>query len=289
MNKLIPIVLVIIGIAVSLSTFFVDEREKAILLKFGTIERSDYEPGIHFKIPFVNNVRKFDSRILTIDQRPERFLTAEKKYLIVDSFIKWQIKDVEKDCLATGGDERRAGLLLYQIVNNGLRDEFGKRTIQEVITGDRAEIMGIMTRLAGDKTESLGVDIVDVRIKRIDYPEKISESVYQRMRTERERDAREFRSEGKEAAERVTADADKQSKVILAEAYRDAEKLRGSGDAKAANIYANSFSKDREFYRFYRSLEAYKETFRSKSDVMLIQPDSEFFRYLKDSKGKKQK
>ncbi len=289
MNKLIPIVLVIIGIAVSLSTFFVDEREKAILLKFGTIERSDYEPGIHFKIPFVNNVRKFDSRILTIDQRPERFLTAEKKYLIVDSFIKWQIKDVEKYFLATGGDERRAGLLLYQIVNNGLRDEFGKRTIQEVITGDRAEIMGIMTRLAGDKTESLGVDIVDVRIKRIDYPEKISESVYQRMRTERERDAREFRSEGKEAAERVTADADKQSKVILAEAYRDAEKLRGSGDAKAANIYANSFSKDREFYRFYRSLEAYKETFRSKSDVMLIQPDSEFFRYLKDSKGKKQK
>ncbi|MCK5335082.1 MAG: protease modulator HflC [Gammaproteobacteria bacterium] len=289
MNKLIPIVLVIIGIAVSLSTFFVDEREKAILLKFGTIERSDYEPGIHFKVPFVNNVRKFDSRILTIDQRPERFLTAEKKYLIVDSFIKWQIKDVEKYFLATGGDERRAGLLLYQIVNNGLRDEFGKRTIQEVITGDRAEIMGIMTRLAGDKTESLGVAIVDVRIKRIDYPEKISESVYQRMRTERERDAREFRSEGKEAAERVTADADKQSKVILAEAYRDAEKLRGSGDAKAANIYANSFSKDREFYRFYRSLEAYKETFRSKSDVMLIQPDSEFFRYLKDSKGKKQK
>ena len=289
MNKLIPIVLVIIGIAVSLSTFFVDEREKAILLKFGTIERSDYEPGIHFKIPFVNNVRKFDSRILTIDQRPERFLTAEKTYLIVDSFITWQIKDVEKYFLATGGDERRAGLLLYQIVNNGLRDEFGKRTIQEVITGDRAEIMGIMTRLAGDKTESLGVDIVDVRIKRIDYPEKISESVYQRMRTERERDAREFRSEGKEAAERVTADADKQSKVILAEAYRDAEKLRGSGDAKAANIYANSFSKDREFYRFYRSLEAYKETFRNKSDVMLIQPDSEFFRYLKDSKGKKQK
>ncbi len=289
MNKLIPIVLVIIGIAVSLSTFFVDEREKAILLKFGTIERSDYEPGIHFKVPFVNNVRKFDSRILTIDQRPERFLTAEKKYLIVDSFIKWQIKDVEKYFLATDGDERRAGLLLYQIVNNGLRDEFGKRTIQEVITGDRAEIMGIMTRLAGEKAVSLGVAIVDVRIKRIDYPEKISESVYQRMRTERERDAREFRSEGKEAAERVTADADKQSKVILAEAYRDAEKLRGSGDAKAANIYASSFSKDREFYRFYRSLEAYKETFRNKSDVMLIQPDSEFFRYLKDSKGKKQK
>ncbi|MDH5424739.1 MAG: protease modulator HflC [Gammaproteobacteria bacterium] len=286
MNKLIPVIIIAVLAAISLSAFFVDEREKAILLKFGSIERSDYKPGLHWKVPFVNNVRKFDSRILTMDQRPERFLTAEKKYLIVDSFIKWRIQDVEKYFLATSGDERRAGLLLYQIVNNGLRDEFGKRTIQEVITGDRAEIMGIMTQLAGDKTESLGVEIVDVRIKRIDYPEKISESVYQRMRTERERDAREFRSEGREAAERVTADADKQSKVILAEAYRDAEKLRGDGDAKAANIYASSFSKDREFYRFYRSLEAYKETFREKSDVMLIQPDSEFFRYLKNSDGK---
>lgn len=289
MNKLIGIFIAAVFIGLSSSAFFVDEREKAILLEFGTIKRSDYEPGLHWKVPFVNNVRKFDSRILTIDQRPERFLTSEKKYLIVDSFIQWRIKEVEKYFLATGGDERRASLLLYQIVNNGLRDEFGKRTIQEVIAGDRAEIMGIMTRLAGDKTESLGVEIVDVRIKRIDYPEKVSESVYRRMRTERERDAREFRSKGKEAAERVTADADKQSKVILANAYRDAEKLRGDGDATAANVYASSFSKDREFYRFYRSLEAYKNTFRSKSDVMLIQPDSEFFRYLKDSDGKKSK
>ncbi|MDH5517554.1 MAG: protease modulator HflC [Gammaproteobacteria bacterium] len=289
MNKLIPVVIAVALIGIFSSAFYVDEREKAILLKFGTIERSDFTPGLHWKIPFVNNVRKFDSRILTIDQRPERFLTAEKKYLIVDSFIKWRINDVEKYFLATSGDERRAGLLLYQIINNGLRDEFGKRTIQEVIVGERAEIMGIMTQLAGDKAKSLGVEVVDVRIKRIDYPEKISESVYQRMRTERERDAREFRSQGKEAAERVTADADKQSKVILAEAYREAEILRGDGDAKAAQIYASSFSKDREFYRFYRSLEAYKETFREKSDVMLIQPDSEFFRYLKDSDGKKAK
>ncbi|MDH5393476.1 MAG: protease modulator HflC [Gammaproteobacteria bacterium] len=289
MNKLIPAIIAVALIIVFSSAFYVDERENAILLKFGTIERSDFEPGLHWKIPFVNNVRKFDSRILTIDQRPERFLTAEKKYLIVDSFIKWRINDVEKYFLATSGDEHRAGLLLYQIINNGLRDEFGKRTIQEVIVGERAEIMGIMTQLAGDKAKSLGVQVVDVRIKRIDYPEKISESVYQRMRTERERDAREFRSKGKEAAERVTADADKQSKVILAEAYRDAEILRGNGDAKAAQIYASSFSKDREFYRFYRSLEAYKETFREKSDVMLIQPDSEFFRYLKDSSGKKTK
>lgn len=289
MNKLIGIFVAAVFIGLSSSAFFVDEREKAILLEFGTIKRSDYEPGLHWKVPFVNNVRKFDSRILTIDQRPERFLTSEKKYLIVDSFIQWRINDVEKYFLATGGDQRRASLLLYQIVNNGLRDEFGKRTIQEVIAGDRAEIMGIMTELAGDKTESLGVEIVDVRIKRIDYPEKVSESVYRRMRTERERDAREFRSKGKEAAERVTADADKQSKVILANAYRDAEKLRGDGDATAANIYASSFSKDREFYRFYRSLEAYKNTFRSKSDVMLIQPDSEFFRYLKSSDGKKRK
>jgi len=286
MNKLIPVIIIaVLGVVLS-SAFFVDEREKAILLKFGTIERSDYEPGLHWKIPFVNNVRKFDSRILTIDQQPERFLTAEKKYLIVDSYIKWRIQDVERYFLATSGEERRAGLLLYQIINNGLRDEFGKRSIQEVIAGDRAEIMGILTVQAGEKAKSLGVEVVDVRIKRIDYPENVSDSVYQRMRTERERVAREFRSNGKEAAERVTADADKQSKVIIAEAYRDAEKLRGDGDAKAANIYASSFSKDREFYRFYRSLEAYKETFREKSDVMLIQPDSEFFKYLKSSKGK---
>lgn len=286
MSKLIGILVAAIFVVLSSSIFFVDEREKAILLEFGTIKRSNYEPGLHWKIPFVNNVRKFDARILTIDQRPERFLTSEKKYLIVDSFIQWRINDIEKYFLATGGDERRASLLLYQIVNNGLRDEFGKRTIQEVIAGDRAEIMGIMTQLAGEKTQSLGVEIVDVRIKRIDYPEKVSESVYRRMRTERERDAREFRSKGKEAAERVTADADRQSKIILANAYRDAEKLRGEGDATAAAIYTSSFSKDREFYRFYRSLEAYKKTFSSKSDVMVIQPDSEFFRYLKSSDGK---
>lgn len=287
MNKLIPAIIVAALVVIFSSAFFVDEREKAILLKFGAIERTDYKPGLHWKIPFINNVRKFDSRILTIDQQPERFLTAEKKYLIVDSFIKWRIRDVERYYLATSGEERRAGLLLYQIINKGLRDEFGKRSIQEVIAGERAEIMGIITELAGSKAESLGLEVVDVRIKRIDYPENVSDSVYQRMRAERERVARDFRSKGAEAAERVKANADKQSKVILAEAYRDAEQLRGNGDAKASNIYASSFSKDREFYRFYRSLEAYKETFRQKSDVMLIQPDSEFFRYLKDSQGKK--
>lgn len=286
MGKIISAIIAVALAVVLLAAFYVDEREKAILLKFGSIERSDYKPGLHWKIPFVNEVKKFDSRILTIDQQPERFLTAEKKYLIVDSFIKWRISDVERYYLATSGDERRAGLLLYQIINNGLRDQFGKRTIQEVIAGDRAEIMTVMTALAGEKAKSLGVEVIDVRIKRIDYPENVSDSVYRRMQTERERVARDFRSKGAETAERVKADADKQSTVILAEAYREAEKLRGEGDALAANIYASSYAKDREFYRFYRSLDAYKETFKNKSDVMLIEPDSEFFRYLKNSDGK---
>ena len=289
MSKIIPVVVVLVLVVLWMSLFYVDEREKAILLRFGLIERSDYEPGLHVKIPFINNVKKFDSRILTIDQQPERFITDEKKYLIVDSFIKWRIKDVVEFYKSTGGDERRAGILMYQIINNGLRDEFGKRTIQEVIAGDRSEIMGIMSEQANVKAAELGIEVVDVRIKRIDYPENVSSSVYSRMRAERERVARDFRSKGAETAERIKADADRQSKVLLAEAYRDAETARGEGDALAADIYAKAFGKDREFYRFYRSLNAYTTTFSNRSDVMLIEPDSEFFRYLKDSSGKTKK
>lgn len=271
------------------SLFTVDERQKAILFQFGEIIKADYEPGIHFKIPFVNNVRKFDNRILTIDQKPERFLTKEKKDLIVDSYVKWRITDVVQYYKTTQGDELVAGRLLYENVNNGLRNEFGKRTIQEVISGDRTHIMETMTVQATERAKTLGIEVVDVRVKKVDYPERVSNSVYQRMRAEREREARDFRSKGHEASERIQADADRQRAILLAEAYRDSEIVRGEGDAKATEIYAKAFGKDPEFYKFYRSLQAYAKNFSSESDIILLQPDSEYFRYFKDSTGKGKK
>jgi len=267
-------------------TFSVDERELAIKLKFGEIIEHDYKPGLHFKIPVINTVRKFEKRILTIDAKPESFFTGEKKDLIVDSYVKWRIKDVVLYFKTTNGDELRAGSLLYQTIKKGLRDEFGKRTIQEVVAGDRREIMGIMTELAKQKAETLGIEVVDVRIKRIDLPPSVSNSVYKRMRAERERVAQDFRSKGAEQAERIRADADRQSKVIIAEAYRDSEIVRGEGDAKAADIYAKAFGRSPDFYRFYRSMEAYKNTFSDKNDILLLQPDSEFFRYFNNASGK---
>ena len=269
------------------SVFTVDERQKAILFKFGEILKSDYEPGLHFKVPVINNVRKFDSRILTIDQKPERFLTAEKKDLIVDSFVKWRIVDVEQYFKTTTGDENQAGRLLYENINNGLRDEFGKRTVQEVIAGDRTEIMSIMTSEATEKAKQLGIEVIDVRIKKIDLPSRVSESVYRRMRAERERVARDFRSKGAEAAERIRADADRQRAVILAEAYRDSEITRGEGDAKATDIYAQAFGKDEDFFRFHRSLNAYKNNFSTSEDIILLEPDSEYFRFFSESSGKR--
>ncbi|MBE9567708.1 MAG: protease modulator HflC [Proteobacteria bacterium] len=274
-------------LALWLSVFTVDERENAILLKFGEITGYDFSPGLHFKIPLINNVIKFDRRILTIDQKPERFLTLEKKDLIVDSYVKWRITDVVQYYKTTKGDENQAGRLLYQNINNGLRDEFGKRTVQEVIAGDRTEIMGIMTAQASEKAKKLGIEVIDVRIKKIDLPDRVSESVYSRMRAERERVAKEFRSRGAEAAERIRADADRQSRIIRAEAYRDSEIDRGEGDAKATEIYAKAYTQDQEFYKFYRSLNAYKSNFSSSDDVILLEPDSDYFRYFKDSSGKK--
>ena len=268
------------------SVFTVDERQKAILFKFGEILASDFEPGLHFKMPVINNVKKFDKRILTIDQQPERFLTAEKKDLIVDSFVKWRISDVVQYFKTTQGDENRAGQLLYQNINNGLRDEFGKRTVQEVIAGDRTEIMSIMTAEATEKAKTLGIEVIDVRIKKIDLPARVSDSVYRRMRAERERVARDFRSKGAEAAERIRADADRQRSVILAEAYRDSEVVRGEGDAKATDIYAEAFSKNEDFFRFNRSINAYKNNFSTAEDIILLEPDSEFFRYFSNSRGK---
>ncbi len=269
--------------------FTVDERQEALLFQFGEILESDYEPGLHLKMPFINNVRKFDKRILTIDQKPERFLTKEKKDLIVDSYVKWRIIDVVQYYKTTQGDELTAGRLLYENINNGLRDEFGKRSIQEIVSGDRTQIMSLMTQQASERAKTLGIEVVDVRVKKVDYPERVSNSVYQRMRAEREREARDFRSKGHEASERIQADADRQSSILLAEAYRDSEIARGEGDARATAIYAAAFDKDREFYKFSRSLTAYQKTFANSGDVILLEPDSEFFRYFKDPTGKKKK
>lgn len=283
---------IIVPVAVFLlwsAVFTVDERQEAVLFQFGEILESDYEPGLHFKMPFINNVRKFDNRILTIDQKPERFLTQEKKDLIVDSYVKWRIIDVVQYYKTTQGDELTAGRLLYENINNGLRDEFGKRSIQEIVSGDRTEIMKLMTEQASKRASTLGIEVVDVRVKKVDYPERVSNSVYQRMRAEREREARDFRSKGHEASERIQADADRQSSVLLAEAYRDSEITRGEGDARATEIYAVAFNKDREFYKFSRSLTAYQKTFSNSGDVILLEPDSEYFRYFKDPTGKKKK
>lgn len=285
LSNLIKFGIPILALIVWASIFTVDERQKAILFKFGEILRSDFGPGLHIKMPIINNVRKFDQRILTIDQQPERFLTAEKKDLIVDSFVKWRIDDVEQYFKTTQGDEALAGRLLYQNINNGLRDEFGKRTVQEVIAGDRTEIMKIMTAEATEKAKTLGIKVIDVRIKKIDLPARVSDSVYRRMRAERERVARDFRSKGAEAAERIRADADRQRSVILAEAYRDSEIVRGEGDAKATDTYAQAFSKNEDFFRFHRSINAYKNNFSSAEDVILLEPDSEYFRYFSNSRG----
>lgn len=269
----------------SMSFFIVDERELAVKFRLGEFDRADYKPGIYFKIPFINNVRKFDSRILTLDAEPERYLTFEKKNVIVDAFIKWRISDVENYYKTMAGDERRAGMRLSQVIKNGLRDEFGKRTIQEAISGERAQIMNVITAQIEEQAKQFGIEVVDVRIKRIELPPEVSGSVYDRMEAERSRVAKDLRSRGAEAAERIRADADRQRTVILAEAYRDAERLRGEGDGQSAEIYAQAFSKDEKFYEFYRSLDAYKNVFTSQEDVLILDSESEFFKYFKDASG----
>ena len=269
------------------SIFTVNEREKAILLRLGEIETTDFAPGIHFKIPFINNVRKFDGRVLTMDAQPETFLTVEKKNVVVDAFVKWRIADESKFFTAMGGAVNRTNTRLSQIVKDSLREEFARRTIQEVISGERAEIMDIATQTADVKSQEFGVKVIDVRIKRIDLKGEISDSVYDRMVAERARVAADFRAKGAEIAEKTRADADKQRTVLLAESYREAEQLRGQGDAMASEIYAKAYNQDPEFYSFYRSLLAYKESFKNKQDVMVIKPDTEFFQYFGDQQGAK--
>jgi len=286
MSKIFVPVAALAAVAIYSSAFMVNQWEVALKLQLGEIVDTDYDPGLHWMIPLVNNVKTFDGRIQTMDSRPERFLTSEKKDVIVDYFAKWRIANVAQYFRSTGGSEEKTARLLQERINTSLRDEFGKRTVQEVISGERAEIMMLLTKDADAKAAELGVEILDVRVKQIDLPPEVSDSVYQRMRAERERVARDLRALGAEAAEKIRANADRERVVIVADAYREAEQLRGEGDGKAAEIYANSYNQDGEFYSFYRSLNAYKNSFGNSGDVMVLQPDSDFFRYLKDQKGK---
>ncbi len=274
---LLPVVLAIV--ALYTSTFRVFERQRVIMLQLGEIKRADFDPGLYFLIPFFQNVLKFDGRLQTLEAEPQRFLTGEKKDVIVDSFVRWKINDVVRYYLSTGGDPLRAQRLVYQKINDGLRNEFGKRTVAEVVSGDRGSIRDIVTGTK-DLGQELGIEIVDVRLKRIDLPAEVNTSVYERMRSERSRVARQNRASGEREATTIRANADSARTVISAEAYRDAETLRGEGDASAAGIYAAAYNRNPEFYAFYRSLGAYRASFKAKEDVMLLKPDSDFFKYF---------
>jgi len=275
--------LLVIGISQSL--YIVSETERAVKLRFGEIVEFDVSPGLHFKFPILNTVRKFDARILTLDAAPQSYLTSEKKALSVDSFVKWRVSDVAKYFTTTGGDEERLRRLLIQRVDAGLRNEFGTRTVKEVVSGQRDELMDkLANQLNIIAKDELGIEVIDLRVKKIDLPPEVSESVYNRMRTERERLAKELRAQGNEVAERIRATADKDKTIILADAYREAEETKGNGDATATATYASAYSKDPEFYDFTRSLKAYEATFSSKSDFLLINPKSDFFKYLGKSK-----
>ncbi len=281
---LIAIVALVVVFLGSNAVFVVSEFHRAVLLEFGKVVRADVQPGIHFKTPFVQEVRRFEARVLTLDAPAERFLTLEKKAVIVDSFAKYRVVDVEKYYTSTSGEELRASQLLAQRINTGLRNEISRRSLHEVVSGERDLLMQELTENVGKlASEELGVEVVDVRVKRIDLPENVSQSVYDRMNTERDIEAREHRAKGQELAVGTRADADRQDVVIAADAYRDAEQIRGEGDAEAASIYASAYSKDPEFYKFYRSMNAYRETFSNKGDVLLVDPNSDFFSYLKKS------
>jgi len=327
MNKIAFLIFIILALMVgSQSVFTVKQTELALLLQLGKVKGSEFEPGLHFKIPFIQRVRKFDKRIQTLDSKPQSFLTAEKKNLMVDSFVKWRITDAEKYFITTSGNEQSARQRIDEIVADGLRNEFGKRSVQEAVSGDRAEIMDLITLQANDPTilkledseevalktlpetatastttesealtiaekaengkrktgaKKFGIEVVDVRIKRIELPPEVSSSVYSRMEAERERVAKELRSRGEASAVRIRAKADRQSVEVIAEAERDAEKIRGEGDAKAAEVYANAYTQNTEFYGLYRSLSAYRKSFANKDDVLLLEPNSDFFNYFK--------
>ena len=267
-----------------LSVFSVNQHEKAIVFRLGEMVDSDFAPGLHFMTPIINNVSTFDARVLTLDTKSERFLTSEKKNVIVDSFAKWRIGDVGLFYTTVGGDEYQANLRLEQIMKDAMRGEFGLRTIKQLISEDRSELRQTLLNKLSPVAEKFGIEMVDIRIKRIDLPQEVSSSVYQRMRAERERVAREFRSQGAESAEQISAEADKQRQVIIANAHRDAEIVRGGGDAQSAEIYAKSYSKNPEFFDFYRSLQAYRVSFETTQDTMVLKPDSDFFKFFNSEK-----
>ena len=280
-NLLAALVLTVV-IVLAMSVFAVDQRQYAIVFQMGEVKRVITEPGLNFKIPLIQNVRFFDNRILTLDNNePERFITSEKKNVLVDSYIKWRIVDPKLYYISVGGDESRAKTRLNQTVNAGLREEFGKRTVHDVISGERERIMDQMREKADADARKIGVQIVDVRLKRVELPNEVSEAVYRRMEAERKRVANELRSEGAAEAEKIRADADRQREVIIADAYRDAQKIKGEGDAQATSIYGQAFGQNPEFYAFYRSLEAYRQSFKNKNDVLVLEPNSEFFKYMK--------
>ena len=274
-------------VVASSTLYVVSETERGVKLRFGRLIEADIQPGLHVKLPFADDVRLFDARVLTVDAQPASFFTVEKKRLIVDSYAKWRIANVETYYKATGGVETVARNRLANRVNNGLRNQFGTRTLHEVVSGERDALMeDITSDLNESVLGSLGIEVVDVRVKRIDLPQEVSSQVFRRMTAEREKEATELRSTGKEKAERIRASADRERTIELANAYRDAEQLRGTGDAEAAGIYAEAYQQDPEFYSFVRSLNAYKNSFSNKGDVMLVAPDSDFFKYLQNQDGK---
>ena len=278
------VVIVILGVLGSSAVYVVDEREKAIVFQFGEIVSSSEKAGLYFKLPVINNVSFFDSRIQTMDADPQLFLTKEKKNLVVDSFVKWRVLNARDFYTKLGGLAANARNRLAQRVNDALRQEFGNRSVQQVISGDRAEIMNTVRKNIDSEINSLGIEVVDVRLKRVDLDPDISERVYQRMEAERSRVAKDLRARGAEEAERIRADADRERAVTLANANREAEEIRGEGDAQATRIYAEAYQRDREFYRLYRSLNAYRATFNSADNLLVIEPNSEFFQYFKQAK-----
>lgn len=290
MNNMIMGLIGLVGLVVTSSVFVVAEGERAIVFQFSKVQRDAdgnvqvFEPGLHFKVPLIEKISKLDARVQTLDDPADRFVTAEKKDLLVDSYVKWKIKDFGKYYLATRGNTARAESLLKQHINNGLRTEFGTRTIQEIVSGERSQLMQRAMDQAGKGAVELGIEIVDVRVKKINLPDSISDNIYERMRAERSAVAKEHRARGQEQAEIIRADVDARVTVMLADAERNARTIRGEGDAMAAKVYADAYQKNAEFFSFVRSMEAYRNSFNSKSDVLVVQPDNEFFRYMKSDK-----
>ncbi|HQT31392.1 MAG TPA: protease modulator HflC [Thiobacillus sp.] len=278
--------LAVVAVVLSGSMFTVNQAQNALVFQLGEVVSVKQKPGLYFKLPLVQNVRFFDTRILTLDDAdPESFITAEKKNVLVDSFIKWRVVNAKQFYVSVGGDEGLAAIRLKQTVNDGLRAEFGKRSINDVVSGKREDVMRTIRVSADRFASTLGVQVVDVRIKRVELPSSVSENVYRRMDAERKKVANELRSTGAAEAEKIKADADKQKEVIVAEAYRDAQGVKGEGDAKASEVYAAAYGKNPEFYAFYRSMQAYRESFKNKSDVMVLDPSADFFKYMKNPRA----